>query len=305
MPITLPPTSRRGFLTASAAAAVSAIASPSWAGETAEENIDADRFAMLADTHVPGDPKATSRGVNMYDNLASVCKQLTALDKKPAAVMITGDCAYLSGKKEDYASILKLVDPVRKAGMPVHLLLGNHDHRENVMAAIPHNADESPLADKPVENKHVAILRSPRANWFLLDSLQKVNHTPGQVGEKQIAWLAKALDQNKDKPALIGVHHNPYPHKMALQDHKELFKVLAPRKQVKAVFFGHTHTWRLDKRDGIHMINLPPVAYTFKRGMVNGWVDAQLADDQITLRLVCHDTKHRLHNKTTELAWRV
>ena len=295
MPITLPQATRRRFLAASAAAAISASGRPMRA---AEAN-DADRFALLADTHVPGDQKTTSRGTNMYDNLAAVAKHLTALDEKPAAVMITGDCAYLSGKKEDYVNLIKLVGPVREAGMPVHLLLGNHDHRENVLAAIPDTQHKT-----AVDDKYATVVSSPRANWFLLDSLERVNHTPGRLGEKQLAWLGKALDEMDDKPAIIGVHHNPYSHKMALQDHDALFKVLAPRKHVKATFFGHTHTWKLDTRDGIHLINLPPVAYVFKRGMPSGWVDARLADDGVSLRLVCHDTKHKQHGARTQLKWR-
>ena len=294
MPLTLPAIPRRRFLVGSAAG-VAALATTAWAAE----KVDPNRFALLADTHVPSDPKTSSRGINMYDNLAAVSRQLVLQKKKPAAVIIAGDCAYLSGLKEDYANLLKLVEPVRTAGMPVHLLLGNHDNRENVLAALPARQKRS-----PVDDKLASLVPSQTANWYLLDSLIRPNYTPGQLGDKQLAWLEKSLDENKDKPAIVGVHHNPFRHKTALLDQDALFKVLAPRKQVKAVFYGHTHDWRLSEREGIHLINLPPVGYVFRKGKPSGWIDAQLTERGASLRLVCHDVEHPQHDKTAALKWR-
>ena len=43
------------------------------------------------------------------------------------------------------------------------------------------------------------------------------------------------------------VHHNPgFLGKVGgLRDTEALFKVLRPRKQVKAVIYGHTHDWHV------------------------------------------------------------
>lgn len=298
MPFTLPKITRRRFLAGTAATGVAALGLPSFGEHAAKTN--PNRFALLADTHIPSDTKTSARGVNMSDNLAAVAKQLTELEAKPAAVFIDGDCAYLAGKKKDYANLVGLIKPIRKAGMPVHLALGNHDHRENLWEAIEPTAGQ----DKVVENKHITLIEAPRATWVLLDSMQKVNFTPGTVGKEQLAWLNEVLAVREEKPVLILVHHDPYTRGSGLVDHEAMFKVIAPRKQVKAVFFGHTHDWRQDKREGIHLINLPPVAYVFKKNAPNGWVDTQLADDGAKLTLVCHDEKHRQHDEVVELEWR-
>jgi hypothetical protein len=59
-----------------------------------------------------------------------------------------------------------------------------------------------------VEKKRVAVVSLPRANLFLLDTLEKTNATPGYLGDQQLEWLTKALDEHKDKPAIIVGHHH-------------------------------------------------------------------------------------------------
>src|SRR5205823_6092871 len=114
--------------------------------------------------------------------------------------------------------------------------------------------------------RHASILKTKRANFFMLDTLDKTKSTPGLLGETQREWLKKSLDANADKPAIIIAHHNPDDGSFigSLIDTKELFEILRPRKQVKAYFFGHTHNWNVRQDDsGIHLINLPPTAYIF------------------------------------------
>ena len=111
-------------------------------------------------------------------------------------------------------------------------------------------------------DRQTALLRSPRANWFVLDSLEKTNSTPGWLGDEQRTWLARALDENPDKPALVVAHHNPLlagDAELALKDSVQFFDILRPRRQVKAYIFGHTHRWETTQDvSGIHLVNLPP-----------------------------------------------
>jgi len=119
-----------------------------------------------------------------------------------------------------------------------------------------------------LDEKQVLIVASPQANWFVLDSLDQTDKTPGKLGGEQLQWLARALDQATDKPALVMVHHQPdnRPVVNGLVDTDDLFEVLSPRRHVKALFFGHTHVWLATERDGIHLVNLPPTAYVFAPG---------------------------------------
>ena len=74
---------------------------------------------------------------------------------------------------------------------------------------------------------------------------------------------------------------------------------------MKAYFFGHTHVWRVTQDEsGIHLINLPPIAYVFQEGNPSGWVRATLEHDGIKLELRCVDTTHKAHGEVKALKWR-
>lgn len=301
MPFHLPALSRREFLRRSVLAGAGYLALRS--GVSAAET-DPHRWALLSDTHIAEDPTTIAREVNLTKNLESVISQVSSLSARPAGLMINGDCALNRGLAGDYATLSKLIQPLSETGIPAHLLLGNHDDRDVFWTSLNAARPAQPLVD----GRHLSILETPRANWFLLDSLDIVNKTPGQLGDQQRAWLAKELDARAGKPALVMLHHNPNPadgsKTTGLKDTSELLEILLPRKHVKMLFFGHSHTWRLSEQDGMHLVNLPAVAYRFKPEEVTGWVDCLLGERGATLEVRAHDTTHSEHGRKRELAWR-
>ena len=102
------------------------------------------------------------------------------------------------------------------------------------------------------------------------------------------------------------IHHNPgLSGNMGLKDTVALFEVIRPRKQVKAYIYGHTHTWKVEQDDsGLHLINLPPVAYIFHEGDPSGWVRMMLRKDGMNLELRCIDPSHKDHGQKFDLKWR-
>jgi DNA repair exonuclease SbcCD nuclease subunit len=305
MPITLPPISRRRFLAGSVAAAA-ALAMSRWSlGDEIQR--DPNHFVLIADTHIDADATKVEKNVNMTDNLTRVAAAIIAMKSAPAAVLHGGDLAHSSGQAGDYAGLIQLLKPMREAGLPIHLMLGNHDNRERFWAGFGLAPTDH---ERPVEDKHITIVESPKADWYLLDSLDRTQSTPGVLGEKQLAWLAKSLDAKATKPAIVYIHHNPedgHPEKFkGLTDTKPLMDIISPRKQVKLLVFGHTHDWQIyDKQpDGLHRINLPPTAYVFKPDRPNGYVDCRLTDTGGTFKLVALDEKHPQHGQVVDLKWR-
>ena len=305
MPIYIPPITRRQFLRSSLAAGASLLwRRPLWADE---KPADPNSWALLSDTHVAGDRAKVLREINMAEHFETAVREVVALPQRPAAALVTGDCAVLKGEEGDYATFAELARPIRAAQIPLHLATGNHDDRNHLRAAFA----EEQAASHPGVDRRVAMVRSPLANWFLLDSLDKTNVTSGEMGEAQLDWLAKTLDANPDKPAIVAAHHNldvatdKERKPSGLRDSEAFLKVLAPRKQVKAYIFGHTHVWKITQHDsGIQIINLPAVAYVFKQGVPSGWVLATLQPDGARLRLNCIDHNHAQHGQTLELKWR-
>jgi len=302
MPIHLPPVSRRHFLRQVALAGAGFLTLRHL--EAAEAGVDADHFALFSDTHIAADPSQIARNVNMAEHLRQAVKEVVALKTRPAGVFVNGDCALDRGLAEDYTTFTTLLQPLREAGMPLHLGLGNHDDREKFWDSLKGVKAGSP----PVIGKHILVVKAALANWFLLDSLDVTKSTPGKLGEEQRAWLARALDEHAEKPALVMVHHNPAPGKAeqrsGLLDTDELMEILLPRPHVKMLIYGHSHHWEQKTRDGLHLINLPAVAYPFKVEEPTGWVDTYLARSGATIELRATDAAHPAHGKKIELKWR-
>lgn len=303
MPIHLPPISRRRFLAGSlAAAAACALPRELLA---AEKPIDPHSFALLSDSHINKDPAAVSNKANMADNFRQVTGEVLALPQRPATVLINGDLAHLRGEAKDYEVFVDLLKPLREGQVPITLTLGNHDQRPNFFAALPKGGGSG---ESPVDDRHASMIEAPRANWFLLDTLKETNKTPGIVGEAQLKWLAAALDEHKDKPAIVMAHHTPAPGDaktaFGVIDTDALFAVLLPRRQVKAYIHGHSHDWKYSSIEDLHVVSLPPTAYLFNPRKPNGWVHMRLKENSATLEVRALDTGHREHGKVTELGWR-
>src|ERR1043165_5578366 len=111
MPIQLPPISRRAFLTRAAAATAGLALKPSLFADT--KPVNPDSWALFSDIHLAGDTTQIQRGVNMAEHFETVSRELFGLAERPAALFITGDCALNSGEKEDYAIVMKLLEPIR------------------------------------------------------------------------------------------------------------------------------------------------------------------------------------------------
>lgn len=300
-PISLPPISRRRFLARSLVAGAGLWLGPKLFG--ADKRTDPDSWALLSDTHIAARLNHTFLEVNMADHLRTISLELTGLPAVPAGVFVTGDCAFNSGEKGDYGTFTNLLLPLREGGMPVHLTLGNHDNRRRFWEVL--QDDKTVVGAVP--GKQVARVSTPRANWLVLDSLEQTLFTPGLLGQAQLDWLAATLDADRDKPALVLVHHNLEKDAVVgLKDTEALLKVIRPRKQVKACIFGHTHHWKVTQDEsGIHLVNLPPTAYVFHRGDPSGWVQATLKDDGLRMELRCVNPKHPDHGQIHDLKWRI
>jgi 3',5'-cyclic AMP phosphodiesterase CpdA len=301
MPIHLAPLSRRTFLKRSLLAGGAFTFAPQLLA--ASRKSDPHTWALFSDTHIAADPAKVARETNMTDHFVAAAKEVLSLPQRPAGVLVCGDLAYNSGETGDYRQFTKLLEPLRAGGLPLHLALGNHDHRERFWAALP-SAD---ARQRAVADKHVALLKTPRLNWFILDSLEVTLQTPGLLGAAQLEWLARALDANRRKPAAVFVHHNPGTEANinGVKDTQALLDVIRPRRQVKVWIFGHTHVWR-HKTDesGLHLVNLPPVAYVFRAGDPAGWVKANVRPDGMKLELRCLDSAHQDHGQVVDLKWR-
>ena len=312
MPVILPPITRRQFVVSSLALGSTAMMM-SRASATADREPagwDPNRVALLADTHISADPDRVYPGtkwpgspvkesehesVHIAQCLVAAAQSVIALNPRPAHLIINGDCALSNGKETEYKQFLRLVEPIRAAGITIHVTIGNHDNRENLWKLLP-------FLKKEQMGVQAGVIELPHANLILLDSGRK-----GALGEKKLNWLSQQLDERADKPALVFGHFNPYPNRgvrpiEGMSDGASLLKLLAERKHARAYVYGHTHEWQHDQRDHLHLINQPAVSYYFGKGHAHGWVDLKLTETSADLELHCINRQHRQHGDRRQVS---
>ena len=315
MPVELHPTLNRRLFLSQAGAAVGGLALGTvlQAGvETAAPaELEAGWLALISDTHIDADLAKTNLGQNMAENLRAVVQDDLSQAQRPAGTFINGDLALKDGQTPDYEQLLNLLGPLRQAGLPIHLGLGNHDHRDHFLAVL-----KDPLQLQRAEaSKYLSEVtlqmgtaQAPALlRVIVLDSLNKVNITPGLLGPEQLLWLQDHLDApaHATVPTMVLVHHDPSNQTNALIDSDALLRVLGPRRQVKALFFGHTHVWSTKQQnDGLWLVNLPAVAYPFSNDQPLGWVQCRPRGNGVELELRAIGGNLTQNRQRVELAWR-
>lgn len=257
----------------------------------------ADRaWALLADTHMQADRAHVARGSNMAENLFRAAEAVRSA--RPDAVVVNGDLAFDAGLPGDYRAFREVAASLVGGPAPLHLTLGNHDHREHLLAAFGLSGRS------PVAHKRVSCATGGDMRFVFLDSLEPSLRYPGRLGAAQLRWLRDTLDADRSRPTVVFVHHNPDNPLLGLQDGPELCRALLPRRHVKAVFFGHTHEFRHWTEAGLHFINQPATGYLFDPKATLGWLRADWRRDGLDLSFQSLDTSRQEHGRRHRLTWR-
>ena len=254
-------------------------------------------LALLSDTHIgPGEAAKDPRGFDPCAQLKQVVPAIVAAS--PGGVILNGDAASRAGLVEDYKELVSLLDPLGGVA-PVYIGFGNHDHRDNFKAAFASAAG----VDAGVSNHRVLIIDEPDLRFIVLDSLLYTNTATGLLGARQRAWLTDYLKAHAEKPVVLFVHHTLGDGDGDLFDADRFFAIIGPHRQVKAIFYGHSHAWAVDERQGVKMINLPSLGYNFWEGEPVGWVDARFRRNGVDLTLHAIAGNRAEDGKTSRISW--
>ena len=194
---------RRGFLQGAfgfaAVAGAGGCAGLPFAGRPRKDDT---LVALLSDCHVGNWRSPAYQGEKLRECLSRVL----ALDPLPGRMLITGDLAYLWGRKEDYALSRPLLQPVIDAGIELTIGMGNHDRRENFLERWPEYAARS-----PVPNRIVSTVNGVHFDYIMLDTLDQPAETdrwitPGVLEGEQREWLAETCKAAK-RPFFVLAHH--------------------------------------------------------------------------------------------------
>ncbi len=191
------------------------------------------KLYLISDLHL-APPGETSKSLDTPGRLDAALADLRENHADADLCVILGDLAD-HGPVSAYES---LRDKLADLPMPVRLLLGNHDHRENFRAVFP---------TMPCDpNGFVqSVLDTPEGRLVFLDT-----HEPDQAGgrlcEARAAWLRDRLAEARDRPVYLFMHHPPFEigmiiDKLRLADPGALRALLATHPDVRQIFAGHTH----------------------------------------------------------------
>jgi hypothetical protein len=123
------------------------------------------------------------------------------------------------------------------------------------------------------------------------------------LGKAQRDWLARHLVAESEKPAVFFVHHTLGEADGELLDAPRLLEIAEEHRQVKAIFFGHSHDWNLSRRGRLHLVNLPAAGYNFRDEEPVGWVEARFHAEGADLKLRALAGNRAEDGKVTSLAW--
>lgn len=202
------------------------------------------KFIHLTDIHVT-DPGGTLFGQSPNLTLERCIDDISRSHADADLCVITGDLTH-NGTGSEYAAARGLLDRLRQRKL---MLIGNHDQRG---AALDHLSEL--LAD---ENGFVQQAIQTEAGVFVLMDTKTDGTHAGSYCLARQNWLAQVLEENRDRPVWLFMHHPPFDTglpamdqiAMVPDDAAAIAGLAAGHGDVRHLFFGHFHrpmsgTWK-------------------------------------------------------------
>jgi 3',5'-cyclic AMP phosphodiesterase CpdA len=194
-------------------------------------------IAQISDLHVQGTKGATrNKSFDEAVALESCVAQLNAFAYQIDCVIATGDLVQ-RGRTREYEPLKEVLDGLKA---PYFLIPGNHDARD-MLKAIFTQADY--FAD---ENFLHFELNDFPLRILGLDTL-KIGEHGGELCSSRLKWIHQQLQEQRDRPTLVAMHHPPFPSglphfdKLGFDGVEEFARIIADAPQVERVICGHIH----------------------------------------------------------------
>lgn len=183
-----------------------------------------------------------------------------------AFCVISGDLS----ERGDVASYHALQDALREFKIPTHLMMGNHDDRQNF---------QSVFGGIGFVQMHWALQGQ---HFICLDTLKGGATSAGLLDETRRAWLKVALEKTAGAATTIFMHHPPFSIHHPLMDLIALedgdgFGELIAGHNVRHIFFGHAHRTISGQWRGLSFSALPSLNHQLP--LVGGSVPTVYSDE--------------------------
>ena len=194
-------------------------------------------IAQLSDFHVRPRGATAYGDVNTNAMFRAAVDAVLAMDPRPDCVVVSGDLTDC-GLDEEYQIV---ADGLAKLPMPVFVIPGNHDRREQLVRSLG--------------SRHAYLPRGGFINFvedrfpvrlICLDSVE-AGETYGSFCAARQRWLRETLAAGRGKPTAIVIHHPPFlvgvdgMDELRLTDAAALEAIIREHRQVERVLCGHYH----------------------------------------------------------------
>ena len=211
----------------------------------------------LSDLHLCPEGMKAYGVVDSHALAQRACEAIAQLAVRADAVIITGDLADC-GFAEEYQRLRGIL--ARLAPLPVFLIPGNHDRREEMLAQLPGLRHSEGFIQYSVEDFPVRLV--------LLDSVV-AGETHGELCPARLAWLERTLAAEPERETMIALHHPPFLtgvkqfDDINLRNHGEFRALIARHKQVTRIISGHHHRMIVGSVAQAIGFVAPSIAYQF------------------------------------------
>jgi Icc protein len=194
-------------------------------------------IAQITDMHIRPSGKKAYGVVDTEAMLRAAVASIAAQPLQPDAVIASGDLTDC-GLIEEYEL---LADCLRPLSMPIYLIPGNHDRRDNLAKVFSKDG----YFPKTGEHLHYTVENLP-LRLIALDSIVPGKGN-GEMDAPRLAWLKARLDEQPDRPTFIFMHHPPFPTGLQHMDSincrngEALGRLLVNYKNIERLACGHHH----------------------------------------------------------------
>jgi 3',5'-cyclic-AMP phosphodiesterase len=190
-------------------------------------------IAQITDSHIMprGQEWRGNAETNVHRRLERVVAAINKLSPAPEVVILTGDNIDGSDYAGAYSALKEILSQLK---IPYLLIPGNHDDRDGLKKVFQNQKDPYFIFDHT------------DARLIGLDSLVP-GKDHGILSKDQLQFLRQSLNERRDVPALLCVHHFPVNvgievfNQMTLRNADELEEIMRFYPHVIGLICGHLH----------------------------------------------------------------
>tara|TARA_Y100000746_G_C15411951_1_gene410716 strand:+ start:333 stop:1220 length:888 start_codon:yes stop_codon:yes gene_type:complete len=197
------------------------------------------KIIVLTDPHIC-EENQTIIGLNPSLQLKKALKHIKKFHSDANRLVVTGDLTH-AGTKNQYSIFKNIIEGIN---IPITLLLGNHDNRENFRKVF----SDYPLDSNGFVQSKEAIYKN---KLIFLDTLAAPPYKNGQhfgeICKKRLEWIHHEMRLIKNEQIIVFMHHPPFKvgfpgmDEIKLKDSDQFMNLVKAFPNISHLVCGHIH----------------------------------------------------------------